>query len=259
MRKKKTYLIIIIILIIYLAGMYFFLGKDNLKEEKEATTIIVGDSTVWRYSSRKWLNIKKRATKETLNWQQFTIYDDNKKLGNYYLWLDDKWYFFDKNKNAIQTNGKTLAYKSNFNIDIKEYTEEQITDYSYVNYVLNENNLSTSSKFTSNYKVSIDIDNDQVNEDFYVISNSFAMDFTPDRIFSIVFMVKNNKIYYLYNDISDNKVNNGCKPYLNYFLDLNSDKKYEVILSCGKFSTETPVDMLYQFNNDSFEILISNQ
>jgi len=37
---------------------------------------------------------------------------------------------------------------------------------------------------------------DEKLEDFYLISNAFPLDFDPEKIFSIVFMVKNEKIYY---------------------------------------------------------------
>ena len=87
------------------------------------------------------------------------------------------------------------------------------------------------------------------------------MDIDHEKILSIVFMVKNEKIYYLYNDISENRSFNGCKPFFTTFLDADNDKKYEVILSCAGYSTSTQVDMLYKFNkdNDAFEIVISNQ
>ena len=38
----------------------------------------------------------------------------------------------------------------------------------------------------------------------------------------------------------------------------NNDDIYEFILSCGKYSIEEEVNMLYQLDNDNFKILISN-
>ena len=75
-------------------------------------------------------------------------------------------------------------------------------------------------------------------------------------------MVKNNKVYYLYNDISNNRESlNGCKPYLNAVLDTNNDKTYEIILSCARYSVSESIDMLYKFDKekDAFKIVISNQ
>ncbi len=260
MRGKKIYVAIIIILLIYLGILYFAWGKDNVKEGQNATTMLVGDNTIWVYSDRKWLNITKETTIDKLNWQKFNIFVDNKSMGEKYVWHDDKWYLFDEKKNAVMFTGKLFAFKSNFDISIMDYKEEEIDDYKYINQVLVDNNLSKTSEFTVQTMTNLDIDNDGSDERFYVISNAFAIDFTPSMLFSIVFMVKNDKIYYIYNDISYNNANyNECKPYFNYFIDLNEDNVYEVVLSCGKYSVEEEVNMLYEFKNDEFKLLISNQ
>lgn len=262
MRSKKTYIVLLLILIIFALIMFFLFAKDNLKEEKEATTLIVGNTSVWKYSSRRWLNLTNPTTINSINWQNFEVYEEGKYLGNYSIWNDgSEWYFFKENKDSIKPVGKVLAYKSNFKIKIKEYSEEQIdlSDQKYIDYVLEENDLSTSSLFTSNYKVNIDYDSDGEEETFYVLTNAFPMEFNPDKIFSLVFMVKDNSIYYLYNSIDDNRGNNGCRPYFNYFLDLTNDGIDEIILSCGQYSTNGTIDMLYKFEETEFKIQISNQ
>ena len=105
MRSKKTYVIIIVLLIIFAAIMFFMVARKNLKEEREISTLIVGDTSIWNYSNRKWINVKKLSTIEKLNWEKFKIYDDNKYLGEYYGWYDTtKWYYFDKKKDGINSN-----------------------------------------------------------------------------------------------------------------------------------------------------------
>ena len=262
MRSQKSYMILIVFLIIFALIMYLLVARKNIQEEKKVSTIIVGNTSVWNYYNKKWVNVKKQSTKEKINWETFKVYEDNKYLGDYSVWNDStKWYYFDKKNNSITPNGKVLAYSSNFDITIDDYNEKQIedSDKKYINYVLEENNLSTSSKFTSSYKVEIDYDSDSQMEEFYIISNAFPTEFEPDQIFSLAFMVKGNTIYYLYRDIDENKVNNGCKPYYNYFLDFNKDGVDEVILSCGRFSDNGTVDMLYKQENNEFKIQISNQ
>ena len=262
MRSKKSYIILLVILISFALLMYFFIARKNLKEEKILTTLIVGNTSIWNYQNKKWINVKRKSTIEKLNWNTFKVYEDNKYLGEYNVWYDrTKWYYFDKKNDSINPTGKVLAYKSNFEIKIDEYVEKEIeaSDKKYINYVLEENEISTSSKLTSSYKVEIDYDSDGELEVFYVLSNVFPIDFEPDTIFSIVFMVKDNKIYYLYKDIDDNKVKNGCKPYFNYFFDMNTDGVDEIILSCGRYSGNGIVDMLYKFIDNEFKIQISNQ
>ena len=114
--------------------------------------------------------------------------------------------------------------------------------------------------FTSIYKVSVDYDTDGEDEDFYIISNVFPSDFEPETSFAIAFMVKNNQIYYLYNDVSKYTGSlNGCKPYYHSFIDTNYDDIYEVIVSCGRYGADDQVDMLFSWEEESFKLLISNQ
>ena len=259
MKKNKRYIVLITILIIYIIIMIWWLGADNVKKSNNSTTILVGDNTVWNYSDKQWLNITNNNTIKQMNWKKFNVYLDNEKQGKYYLWHDDKWYLFDEDKNAVNKTGQLIAFRSNYNIKVENFIETEVEDNTYIHKVLLENDLSISSKFTTKSMTLFDIDNDGVEEQFYVISNVFALDFTPDTIFSIVFMLKDNKIYYIYNDISQNIGNNGCKPYLNSFIDVNEDNNYELIVSCGRYSISEPVDMLYGFNKEKFKILISNQ
>ena len=84
------------------------------------------------------------------------------------------------------------------------------------------------------------------------------MDFKPEKLFSIVFMVKDNKIYYLYKDVRDNLDYNGCKPFIHSILDVDKDGNYEFIVSCASYSVSEQVDMLYKFEEDQFRILVSN-
>lgn len=258
MKKKKRYVVILVILAVYLILMFLIFGK-YIEKGKYETTIIIGQDTIWNYSNRSWLNITSNSTIENLNWKKYNIYLDNKFTGKYYLWYNEKWYLFDENKNAITKDGKLLAFDSNYDIKVLDFSTSEIKDYSYIKKVLQENNLDVNSKFTVNNQIKLDIDNDQKTETIYVISNVFAIDFYPDTIFSIVFMEKEGKIYNIYQDIDKNYSTNGCKPYINTIFDIDSDDKYEIVLSCGRYSINKPIDMLYQLEDKEFKILISNQ
>lgn len=259
MRKRRTYIIILIILISFFLIMFLMFGIDNIRQDNYTTTLIVGDSTTWTNYKKKWINVDTNDSIQKLNWKEYNVYVDNKKNGKYLLWYGDKWYVFDKKKNAVNLDGGLFAYRSNHSIDVIDFTGEEIDDRTYIDYVLEDNDLSLSSQFTSEFKTSFDFDNDGLKEDFYIISNAFPLDFEPEKIFSLVFMVKDSNVYYLYNDISKNNSFNGCKPFFTTFLDVNSDKVYEIILSCGRYSSLKQVDMLYKFENNEFKIAISNQ
>ncbi len=258
MIKNRTYIYLLIILIVFFLIMFIVLGIDNLKSEQQETTIIIGNQTIWNYKKRKWSTISNNSQIEKLNWQKYNIYLNNEKAGNYYLWHSDKWYTFDNQKKAINLDGDILAIKSDNKIKVYPLIEEEITDYTLVNKILDENAIFDKEELTTKYKISIDFDNDGKTEYFYVISNIFPEESNPNNIFSIVFMEKDNKTYLIYKDITSNKSFNGCKPYFTGFLDVNNDNKAEFILSCASYSVSNTINSLYSFDKDDFKILISS-
>lgn len=261
MVSKKVYVVLLIIIAVFFTFMFLTFGVENVKQENYTSTIVVGNSTVWDYSNKNWVNIRATTSIEKLNWNKFLVYSNNEKLGEYSLWYDEKWYVFDDDKNPVKLDGDLLAISANFDVKVLPFNLETLNnnDMKYIYTVLQKNGLSVENEFTSLGKVRVDFDNDGVVEDFYVMSNVFPTDFNPKMLFSIVFMIKDNSIYYIYNDISENRSYNGCKPYFNSFIDTNNDNTYEFILSCGKFGSNNQVDMLYQFEENAFKIAISNQ
>ena len=259
MRKKSTYIILIVVLFVFFAVMFLTFGISNIRDKQRELVFLVGDNTIWTYQNKKWTNHESLSANSSLNWQEYNIYLNREKFGKYSLWHDDRWYAFDSMNNAVSLEGDFFAYRSNRNISIYPFQESSIQNYSYVDVVLKENSLPTNHEFTSAYQISFDFDQDGVVEDFYILSNVFPMDFHPEHLFSIAFMVKEGVIYPIYNDIESNYVYNGCKPYFQYFLDVDEDFTSEFIMGCGYYSVEESRYMLYQFQNNEFKILVSNQ
>lgn len=259
MVKKRTYIFLIIILVVFFIVMFLVFGRKNIKKSDNTSVFILGDSTVWKYSKNNYYNITYKSSFQKLSWNSYDVYSNNEKVGNYYLWYNDKWYVFDKDRNPIKIDGDLIAIKSNYGLELKKFSTENVTDFSYVDMVLEDNGLSSDSQFTSIYKINFDIDNDSVNEEFYIISNAFAIDFVPEKTFSIAFTIKDNSLYYIYRDVTDNKNFSGCIPYYNSFLDFDNDGTSEFVLSCAKYSNMGQIDMLYKYVDNNFKIIISNQ
>ena len=251
--NKKVYIVLISIILIFFVVMFFLFRKDDNDFD---TSIVLGDDSVFVLNGKKWFKLSQPYT--ILNWKKHNIYINNEKTGNYYLWYDNKWYAFDNKKNPVDLGARFLAIKSKKNVDIIKYEISNINNSSYINEVLEDNNISLSSGFTSKYKTVLDLDNDGIEEEIYVISNAFISSENPDKIFSIVFMVKDDTIYPIYTDIKNNTSLNGCKPYINSILDVDNDNKYELIVSCAEYSNSKITDMLYKYDKNAFKILISN-
>ena len=196
---------------------------------------------------------------QELNWQPFEIFVDNERLGNYYVWKDDRWYVFDKDRNVVDIDGTFLAYRANYDLDVQAFSVDDNVDFRFANQVLTERNIPLESEFTSTSHLSFDFDSDGEEENFYLLTNAFPLDEEPEINFSLVYMVKNEQIYMLYDSVNEGSSYNNCKPFFTSILDTNHDHTYEIILSCGRYSIEEQIDMLYQFVDGSFKIVISNQ
>ena len=145
---KKRYIVILIIVIVYFTVFFLLYGRDELKYSKLKTTLIIGDNTIWQLDEKKWYNIVNNKDMENLNWQEFTVFIDNEKLGNYKIVYDDKWYLFDKKRNPISYSGNLIAYSANYEMKVKNFSQEKISDYTKVNEVLSENNITANPKRT---------------------------------------------------------------------------------------------------------------
>lgn len=257
MISKKLYIIIITVFVVFFVVMFGMFGIDELRKEGLDLTIIMGNRSVWKYNNKKWIHLSSNSSKANLNWQKYHVYSNYEYLGEYYLWNDDEWYAFDEDRNAVTMSSDFLAFASNYELVFYPFSEEDVTDFSSVKTVLNKYNLDEDSTLSSAYHVESDFDSDGIVEDFYVISNVFVKE-EVDEKFSFVYMVKENKITMIYEDISNSSSSSTCSPYFTSFLDVDRDSTFEFILSCEKYSVDGRVDMLYQFKNKEFKIAISN-
>ena len=196
MKSRKIYIVLITILFVFFIVMFLLFGVKNIKQNRYSSTIIVGENTAWIYDRMKWTNVKSDISKQKLSWREYNVFSNGKSIGKYNLWHDDKWYVFDSDKKAIDIEGKLLAYNANYNIDVLSIEEKEVENSYYIEKVFRENDISLSSNYTSLSMIEFDFDKDGNIEEFYLVTNAFPMDFNPETIFSIVFMVKNDNIYY---------------------------------------------------------------
>ena len=253
---KKRHVVILVCLVIYCIAMYYLIGKKNIEREKHHATLLIGNSAVWQYRNQKWININHYSDIQKLNWEKFKVYFKAEKPKIYYVWLDDRWYFFNEKKEALQLDADFIGVNSNYDMHVIFPDETKITDFTYVNKVLEENGINEED-FTMKRTFSFDIDHDNKEENFYIISNTFT-ETSAEKIFSIVFMEKDSIIYPIYTDIDQNRGFNGCSPFVNAMLDIEDDQTYELILSCAGYSMDKVQTMLYQYKNEAFRVIISN-
>lgn len=259
MQNRKIYVVLIICILVFFAVMFLSFSLPNILKNRFQTTLIVGNHTVLSYRDQKWNLITDWKEKQELNWKKFQVYMDNEKKGEYYLWHDDKWYAFDDEKNSIPMVDNFLAYDANYDVSVLPFKEEKIQNTMYVANVLKKYHISLSSKLTNATLVSVDFDHDGIVEDFYAVSNAFSLENEPETVFTFAFMVKNETIYMIYEDVRTEDYFGACKPFFTSFLDADNDQNYELIFSCGRYSVEEQLDVLYEFSKESFKKVISNE
>lgn len=257
---KKKYIIFIALLIIYFLILFAFIGINNITIKPKEATIIIDTETLWKLNNGNWINMDSKIYDNELSDKLFTVFIDNKNIGTFFLEKENNWLLYDTNRNLVKYEGGSFfAVNSNYQINVKKITVKETSDFKYINQVLYDNNITDTSEFTVNLHYEIDFDDDGKTENFYTISNAFARETSPPKVFSIAFMEKEDKIYYLYKSIEENDGQNGCKPYINMVMDLDNDKKHEIILSCGYYSIQNRYDMMYSFKDNAFKLLVDNK
>ncbi len=257
--NKKIYIGILLFLVLFFLFMFFLFGRDYLKQEKESFSIIIGNDTLWSYQNNQLTNRMNYSSIEKYNNQEYFVFLSDQKFHNLVLSHDDSWKAFENNKGEVSLTDDFFAYQSSFDLSLTSVSIQKINKMKYVRQVLESNGISSNSEFSSSYMFSFDIDQDGGLEDFYSVSNAFLIGSKADKVFTFFFMVKDNKIFYVYRDVDQYNSYSGCKPYVSFFLDINHDSNYEFIFNCGRYSKETPIRRIYRFQNQQFEILVSNE
>ena len=152
-----------------------------------------------------------------------------------------------------------MGIDANFDIKIKKFEVVDNQEQEYTDEILSSNGISSYSELTVNDKINVDIDNDGTSETIYIVSNTFPTETNPNTIFSFVFMIKDNQIINIYSSKIKGDAYSGCMPYLSSIIDADNDDKYEIILTCARFSAQEPINTIYKFENNQFKQLISSE
>lgn len=264
-KNTKVVIIIIVSLTIFLLVFFLLNNKDGVvfQSNKSEGYLIVGQNAMFSYHNKKMYNVPlKSDVRKELDWADFNVLVDYKKEGNYLMHYDEKWYLFTKDKKAINYESDNLiAYKSNYNMDYVYKETTDIVDDKYASKVADDKGVLLKDLTVSN-EVHMDIDKDGKNETFYLISTALPIIPTENKEYSIVFMVKDGKIYNIFDNLGEQIVPNICQPKIEGFINFNENKNYEVILSCSTMGPHEQRVYLYEMTKSNgplhFELKASN-
>lgn len=253
MKNKKTVIVIISIVLIYLVLAIVLFGWENFINKFQELYIMLDSGDKWQLKDGKWSDIE---NEKDYNWKKFDVYIDNQLIGNYSLMYNNRWYLFDDERVSQKYEGKILAIKGNKKYQVIDFLEEDINeeDKEILNDILNDKEITYPESFTYAKKVFINLDDDQKLETIYTISNAFTNDTSVNKKFSLVF-IKDDQTKILYEDkkYADYQYDM-CVPKVNSIIDINKDKKYEIIIECNYYSVMGTCNQLYHQKDGNYRL-----
>lgn len=215
LKKNKTYVIVIVVLIIYL--IVFRIVSLNLnKENSKYASIVVDGINIWEYKNSTW-NIL--GEDEFVNDEIYDLYSSTEFYGDYNVRVNNgKLYAFDSKYNSLKYNGSIMGINSNYDINVIPVSFYGVndSDRNILNGYINNNYTYDIKRFN------VDIDSDKEEEFLYVIEyfeNNASL---------------YSEIYYYDGGLRDVISNDGSRYNIYdiaYVVDINNDKKYELIVS----------------------------
>jgi hypothetical protein len=258
---KKIYVILMLLLLTYLTLLgVFYIKKSN------SLVIIIDSETIWEESFGRWRIHKSEQSISNFKNRKFNIYLNNEKIGKYKLSREDNRWFLSDVKSDPSFGGYAnehqkglIAYSSSKKVKLKSANSVDIDDYEYVNSILKDYNISSiSDDYEVALKTVFDVDGDGIKEEFYTVSNACTLQVTDKPInefFSIIFMVKNSKVY-LINKITS-KRDDIQIPTLDYFINVEDNNNYYMVVSYARYDAEKSVNYLYTLDeSDNIKVLV---
>ena len=264
-KYTKTIIIILVALFVFFVTMILLLDNDEVvfQSNKNEAYLVVGQNAMFSYHNKKFYNVPLASQiGDELDWQKFKVYENYKEKGSYLMHYDQEWYLFTDKREAVNYDINSLiAYISNYNIDYIYKEPTAIIDKKYVDKIADANGV-IASNLTVSQEVNMDIDKDGKNETFYSFSTALPIEPTDNKEYSIVFMVKDEKIYPIYSTLNSKYLGTYCQSNIEGFVNLNTNNTYEIIVSCSTMGVNEQRVNLYELNKNNgkleFELKASN-
>ena len=262
--KIAIYLIIFFMLLLVVILVLYFLGIIGRKED--TVDVVLNKDIIIQFSNDKWNEVQKKDY-SNYNWNKYYVYEDGKKKNNikysvYYS--EDKFYLFEEKNNsrtpAISTEesiylGGTKKAKY-IEFDKRQFDDD---DIKYINSIFKSNGISTSDydTYIIGYKVVYDFDNDDKDEEMYVLSNVFSYRIV-NSAYSLIFIKDDNNTKFIYKNIK-NKINryDMCCSRLLGILKIDGVSSDQIVTKCSYYDNSKESEYgIYQGRYKSYQLLL---
>ncbi len=253
--KNKNVKIILSIFILYFVVMLILFLPNYLRNKYDNLYILSGNFVKIKYENGTWSNI---SDSKDYKLKEFTVYDDNEYKGVYKLLFSNRFYLYDFSSKAVDYTGPLFAYNGTLKLNvigIDHNNEMSESDIYIIQNVLASLDISYTDNFNLFQKVDLDLDNDGGLETIYCINN-YYVDNISDKVFSIIFLHKNNTNTILASKvISMDQIYDEPSFEIHKILDIRNDKKYEILFTQNYFGQpEKECAILYELSGKRKEI-----
>lgn len=257
--NKKILTKVLIGVILYGILMSILIVKFGIDEEETELNsyLIIDDVYLYQYEDNK---MKKISFLDT-NYDKhlFDIYRDGEYSGAFYVSNISHDYVNFIKKGSSGMYRPTIPYIAlTQDIEYIEYEKEELNleDIQYIENMMFDKGIYDIGTIDNSSKVKIDLDNDQVEETIYQVTN-YNYDFVPENVFSLIYIMDDNNIEIIeeYYEISENVVElPQCD--LKHILDLSGEGNYTLVVSNSDYD-ETYLNF-YNNNGSNYIDITSN-
>ncbi len=262
MKNKKIIIIIVIAILAYFA-LLFFLTRDSLEENYKVKTynhLLLGYDTALSWHNNTWEPIVNFD--EVLKQRTFNVYVNNQYAGDYTLELvKDTWQFYDQNNRRTNFGGDILAVTDQTNLEVVNYTLEDITeeDIEYINQILNNDNLHIDylEQLSIAEKIIFDFDNDHINETLYNIATIYSEYYSEtENVFQLLLLHDENGDTQIIKEIvrKRDEYNLGYGYLLSNIIRIDNSNNYDIIVKRFiPYGNQGDCHLIYSWNNGTYE------
>ena len=243
MKKRNFIIILFVVIALLVVFLFVFLNKNNID-------YLIFDNTLnLKYDNGKF----SLASYDDLVNKTYSSFFNGEFIGYYEIYgIDQNNEFYMTNENNEDAYSFEHPYMFVTNgVEVLEFEENDATidDLSYLTYDFDKYFIEDIDNLDIFKKISYDIDLDNELEDIYYAS---YYDMDDDNSFSLVFLVKNNKVYLmgessLFSSYDEEEAFYSIDNYkLMYLLKIDGSIKMVV----GMQSTDITYYQIYSFDND---------
>jgi len=243
--NMKKILIIGSIIVLYLIFAIF--GLDFL-ENMTTRKIYIDTNTAWEYSNNSWANVYNN----NIDLKKYNVYSlaTFEYLGKLDLQFKNGDWYIKNNGKYSKYNDQLFAYKGN-KIKVYQYNYiYAIADTNAISNILSKIGITKYDELNLAKKIVYDIDNDNIEEKIYVLSNVYAED--GNRKFSVIAVDDGGYIVVKYLlDVEENMLD------ILALVDVDDDKKIELIVVNNGFSLSGNTYSLHALKDGQYVELVS--